>query len=325
MALQSALATVGVAKQTAKGSAASTATFGHGLTDGTIMSVEVDQSLEEHTSGVRTSAGVNRMSVVPAIDFSTRAHSKSTALWAYAALGAISTSGSSPYTHVCTLGSSLPYLTTFGTMAGNYYKIQDVKVDSLAFSFSNNEPLVTKVAGTGTALSVLAAVYTTTNDETNATYWTPIGGTFSVDVDGAGTAAATAKITQGEISISNNTDAVIVSGAVVPDDVVEGRQDVECSFDIIPNDLNLWRTIVTGSTSGTAAGSSVIYGTFSMQFANGSDTLTIAAARVAFTCDFPDADPSGGTVTLGLAGLAVSDSSNTTPLTVTVVNTNPTY
>jgi hypothetical protein len=116
-----------------------------------------------------------------------------------------------------------------------------------------------------------------------------------------------------------------VSGSITPDDVTVGRQEVECSFDVTPDDLNLWRTIVTGTSAATTAGSSVLYGTFSCQFSNGTDTLTIAASRVAFTCDFPDADPAGGTLTLTLAGLAVSDSAGTTPLTVTLVNTQASY
>lgn len=324
MAVQSALATVGVAKQSAKGSVASTATFGHGLTDGSVLTVEVDQSLEEHTSGKRTSVGVNRVAVMPGAEFSCRAHSKTVGLYGYGALGAIATTGAGPYTHTITLGDDLPYLTVFGALAGNYYKVSDVKVDELAFSWDGNEPLEVAVTSMGTTLEVLGSAFTKTNDEAAASYFTPIGGTFSVDVDGGSGTAATAKINTGEVTITNNAEQIMVAGNIEPDDIAVGRQEIEVSFEVTPNDLNLWRTIVTGSSAGTAASGSVLYGAFSCQFVNGSDTLTLAGTRVAFTTDFPDADPAGGTITLTLAGLAVSDGT-TSPLTMTLVNSQASY
>lgn len=325
MAVQSALALVGVAKQSGKASAASTATFGHGLTDGAIMSVEVDQSIEEHTSATRTSNDVNRTAITAGVDFTCRAHPKSIGLWAYGALGGISTSGVGPYTHTISSSSDLPYLTSFGTLASNYFKIQDLKVDELGFSWSGNDPLEVSVSGMGTQMSILGANYTTTNDESTAAYFTPVDGTFSVDVDanGSGT-SATAKINSGEVTVSNNADSVMVSGTIYPDDIIVGRQEVEVSFDITPDDLTLWKTIVTGTSSGSSVSSSVMYGNFSMQFVNGTNTLTLAATRVAFTCDFPDADPSGGTITLTLAGLVVSNA-GASPLTVTLVNSQASY
>jgi hypothetical protein len=324
MAVQSALALVGAAKQSVKGTAITTATFGHGLTDGAIMSVEVDQSIEEHTSGTRTSGDVNRTAITAGVDFTCRAHPRSIGLWAFGALGGIASTGAGPYTHTITSASDLPYLTTFGTLAGNYFRVQDVKVDSLGFSWSGNDPLEVAVSGMGTQLSILGANYTTTNDESTAAYFTPVGGTFSVDVDGASGTAATAKINSGEVTISNNADSVMVSGTIYPDDIIVGRQEVECSFEVTPDDLNLWRTIVTGTSGGSSVSSSVLYGTFSCQFVNGTNTLTLASTRVAFTCDFPDADPAGGTITLTLAGLAVSNA-GATPLTATLVNSQASY
>jgi hypothetical protein len=324
MAVQSALALVGAAKQSVKGTAITTATFGHGLTDGAVMTVEVDQSIEEHTSATRSSGDVNRTAITAGVDFTCRAHPKSVGLWTYGALGGIATTGTGPYTHTITMGSDLPYLTTFGTLAGNYFRLQDIKVDSLGFSWSGNDPLEVAVSGMGTQLSILASTYTTTNDESTATYFTPVGGTFSVDVDGGSGTAATAKINSGEVTISNNADSVMVSGTIYPDDIVVGRQEVECSFEVTPDDLNLWRTIVTGTSAGTSVSSSVLYGTFSMAFTNGTNSLTLASTRVAFTCDFPDVDPAGGTITLTLAGLAVG-SAGGSPLTATLVNSQASY
>lgn len=324
MGVQSALAKAGIAKQTARGTAATSATFGHGLTDGAILQVEVDQSIEEHTSGTRASGDVNRVAVNAGVELSARVHAKTVGLYAYAALGSVATTGAGPYTHACTIGDDLPYLTAFGKLANNFYSVQDVKIDELGFAWTGNEPLEMSVTGMGTALEVLGSDFTITSDETNAPYFTPVGGTFSIDVDGASGTAATAKINSGEVTIANNAEAIMVSGVITPDDVVVGRQEIEVSFEITPDNLNIWRTIVTGSASGTEASGTPVYGSFSCQFVSGSDTLTISANRVAFTCDFPDADPAGGTITLALAGLVVS-ANGASPLTVSVSNSQASY
>jgi hypothetical protein len=324
MPIQSALAQVGVAKQTVKGTPISNPTYGHGVTNGTVLTIDVAQGLEDHTSGTRVSPAVNRTGVMPGMDFSCRAHSRTTGLYLFGALGSIATTGAGPYTHTITTGADLPYLTAFGRMGSNIYAVNDLKVDSLELNFNQTEPIEIAVSGMGTTANY-AATFTATTDDTLATYFAAHTGTFSVDVDGASGTAATAKIQSGSIKINNNLESIMISGSIAPDDVFPGRQEIEVSFDIIPDDLNLWRTIITGTSSGTTAASAVTYGTFSVAFTNGADSLTIAATRVAFTADFPDADPAGGVVTLSLEGLAVQPLAGGTPITATLINTAVSY
>lgn len=325
MPIQSALAQVGVAKQSAKATAAANPTFAHGLTDGSILTAEVSQDAEERTSSVRASVGVNRTSVIPGIDFSSRVHPASVGMYALAALGTDAVTGTSPYTHAITLADSLPYLTMFGKLGSNIYKVQDVKIDSLGFSWSKTDPLAMKVAGIGTSITYTGATFTATTDETIGTpsaYFAGSAGTFSLDTI-SGT-PATANIVGGEITIANNLEPIILSGSVVPADIFEGRQDLECSFDLVVDDLNYWRSVLTGSTSGTTAAAAPSYGSFSVAFTSGANTLTLAATKVAFTTDFPDADPAGGPVQITLAGVIVRPNSGS-PLTITAVNTTASY
>lgn len=324
MALQSALAQVGVAKQSAKGTAAANPTFGHGVTKGTVLTVDVSQNLEDHTSGTRVSPGVNRNGVMPGMDFSCRAHSKTAGLYLYGALGAIATTGSGTYTHTITTGSDLPYLTAFGKLGSNIYAVNDMKIDSLAINWSGVEPVEMVVSGMGTTANY-GATFTAGTDDTLASYFAASAGTFSVDIDGASGTAATAKIASGSISISNNVETIMVAGSISPDDVFVGRQEIEVTFEVVPDDLALWRTIVTGTSAGSTASAAPVYGTFSIAFTNGTDSLTLAGTRVAFTCDFPDSDPSGGPVTLSIAGLAVQPAAGGTPITATLVNSQATY
>lgn len=324
MPIQSALAQVGVAKQTAKGTAATNPTFGHGVTDGVVLSLEIAQDAEEQTSAARASKAVNRTSVVPGMDFTGRAHPKSVGLYTFGALGAVATTGAGPYTHTITLADALPYLSGFGRLGSNIYRVQDLKVDSLGFSWNADEALSMAVKGMGTTVNY-AATFTPTTDEsigTDAKYFRASSGTFKLDVKTA--TPATAPITAGEITISNNLSTIQASGSISPSDVFEGRTDIECSFDVVVEDLTDWRAIATGSTTGTTATDAPLYGSFEINFTNGTDALKFTATKVAFLCDFPSADPAGGPVTLTFAGIVVRPDSGSL-LTVALTNSQASY
>lgn len=317
MTVQSALSKIGVGKQSAKGSAVANPTFAHGVTSGAVLTVDVQQSLEDHTSGTRVSPAVNRTGVIAGIDFSSRVHAASGGLWILGALGTDNVTGTTPKSHACTVASALPYLTTFGELDGVYYSVQDVKIGDLAIKWQGNEPVEMSASGMGTLLTY-PGTFTIGTDDTLAAYMRPAGGTFALDVD-SGT-PATAKVTGGEITISTPLTEIMLSGTITPDDIVEGKTEVECTFDIVPANLLEWRTIVTGSAAGTTAGPTTVYGSFSVVFTDGTYTLTLASSRVAFTVDFPDSDPGGGAVTLTLAGLCVQPAAGGTPITATMQN-----
>jgi hypothetical protein len=317
MPIQSALALVGAAKQSGKGSAETDPTYQHGITDGQVMTVEVAQDLEARTSGTRFAPAVNRTGVMPGIEFTCRGHVSSLGLWLYGALGAVATTGSSPnYSHAITTGADLPYLTAFGSLDSNLYSVEDVKVDSLEVSWSENEPVEFSVTGMGTNVGFPASI-TATTDDSAAAYLRPAGGTFQVDIDG--TTLAAAKVTGGSVSINNNLSPIMLSGTITPGDVFPGQQAVEVSLDVTPDNLNDWRTILTGSSAGTSVSAAPVYGSFSIQFTDGTKTLTLAATKVAFTTEFPSADAGGGPVTLSLAGLVVIPASGS-PFTATLTN-----
>ena len=322
MPIQSALALVGVAKQTNKATRVSNPVYGHGVTDGSILTVEVQQELEARTSGTRFAPAVNRTGVMPGFDFTSRVHASSAGLWLYGALGTVTTTGTSPKSHALTLGSDLPYLTVTGSMGGNIYSVDGAKVDSCELSWSENQPVEMAVSGMGCALT-LPATFTAGTDDSFATYMRPADGTFQLDIDG--TTLAAEAITGGSVSISNNLSPVLVSGTLTPSDVFPGQQTVECSFDVTPDDLDEWRTVLTGSSSGSSVSDVAIYGSFSCQFTDGTNTLTLAANRVAFTMDFPSADAGGGPVTLSLAGLVVLGTSGGTAFTATLTNSVASY
>ena len=320
--IQSAIALVGAAKQSAKGSASAQPTYSHGITDGSVLSLDITQDREERTSGSRFSPGVNRTEAQPGAEWTCRAHARTLPLYLYAALGAIATSGAGPYTHVLTLGEDLPYLSLFGKMGADIHRVPDAKVDELGISWSGNDPLEVSVSALGCELD-FQGTYTPTTDDSLAGYWTPVGGTFQLDIDG--TTLAAAPVTGGELSIANGASPIFLSGSITPDDIAVGAQEVEISLELTPANLNDWRTVATGSAAGSNIAGSPVYGSFSIAFANGADTLTIAATRVPFMIDFPDSDAGGGAVTITAVGMPVLPTGGGAPLTVTVVNTVASY
>ena len=317
--IQSAIAQVGVAKQSGKGSVAASPTYAHGVTGGSVMTVEIAQELEERTSGVRLSPAVNRTGVMPGIDFTGRAHPRSVGLWLYGALGSISTAGS--YTHTITVGDDLPYLTTFGKLGSNIYSVRDLKVDALGFSFENANPVEMSVSGMGTVVGYPGA-FNVVTDDSLASYFTAAIGTFKLDTDSS--TPVTASITSGEINIANALETIMLSGSISPDDVFPGRHETEVSFDVVVANLDDWRILTTGTNSGSSASAAPIYGSFEIAFTSGTDILKLEAAKCAFTTEFPEANPGGGPVTLTLAGLVVQTAGGA-GLTATVTNSVASY
>jgi hypothetical protein len=322
MPIQSAIAQVGAAKQTAKGTPGANPTFAHGITDGAVVTVEVAQELESRTSGKRFAPDVNRTGVMPGIDFTCRAHARATGLWLFGAMGATSVTGSdAPYTHTVVTGADLPYLTAFGKLGDKIIGVNDLKVDTCEISWSENEPVEMSVTGMGCATNV-AATFTPGTDDSYAAYMRPAGGTFKVAA--TGTTPTAANITGGSVSINNGLTPIMLSGAIQPSDVFPGQQSVEVSLEVTPDNLDLWQTILTSTGSGTTVSAAPIYGSFEIQFTDGTSTLQLEAERVAFTTDFPSADAGGGPVTLSLAGLVVLDGSQDT-MKATLVNTVAAY
>lgn len=93
---------------------------------------------------------------------------------------------------------------------------------------------------------------------------------------------------------------------------------------INPSDTTLWRTIITGTSSGSAIAATPTMGSFLVKFMNGTHYMQIAASSVAFVCDLPPAGPAGGAAESELSGLCYRGS-GATPITATVYNLQATY
>jgi hypothetical protein len=245
-----------------------------------------------------------------------------TALSAANLAGGAAAGGGGAYTHVITLGSSLSYLTAFQEKGdGTLIAVQDCKVDEVELSWEGNKPVKVTAGLVGGLLSFPATMTATVDETAAADYFTPVGGTFKYDVDSS--TPAEADVLGGKVTVKRNAEAKYFSGSIDAGDVFEGVCDVEVALTVIPEDMTLWRNVVTGSTSGTAVQSTPLYGSLELNFVRGADSLKIECANVAFIADMPEANPDGGAAEIELAGIAFRVAG--TPLTATLVNAQATY
>lgn len=323
MALQVGKDVLGLAKQTAKGTIAANPTFLHGLAGGGIK-VEISQESDELTSAYLAPAGAYRDAVENGADYTTRAWQKAVGAYLIAALGNVATSGSGPYTHTITLAAgALAYWTVFVKKGdGTITAVKDCKLDELEISWEENKPLELAAKWAGTVFSFPATFVGTVDESDTTNYFVPVGGTFKYDVDSATPVVASVK--SGKIAIKRGAEPQMFSGAIEAGDVYEGAAEVSCQFNVIPDDLTLWRTIVTGAAAGTTIGTTPLYGSFEHTFTKGADSLKLASSYVAFLADLPEADPAGGAAEMELSGLCYRGGT-ATPLTATLINTQVSY
>lgn len=323
MSKQRALARVGIAKQTAKGTPNANATFAFGVRSGAVVTTAITQDREDLTVVDQLVAPhANREGVLPGAGWTTRVFPESAPLLVFGALGAITTAGVGPFTHTIVPATALPYLTVFGELAGEIARIDDAKVDELTISWAGLSPPEVEAKLLGTAINFGSTFGTVGANEARAQYLTPAGGTYKLDV--ASATPVTARITDGSVKIGNGLVPELLSDDVLPDDVFEGTKVLDVSLKLMPADFTDWRKAVTGAAAGTSVSKVPVYGSFEFEFVSGTDKLKFAATRVAFAVEFPDADPSGGPVEVTAEGQIVLPASGAA-LTVTAINDTASY
>jgi hypothetical protein len=322
MALQIGRDVFYIAKQAARGTLAAAPAFAHGLTGGGI-SVDPKDEKVGITSAALAPSGAFREKVETEANVETLALAHSIGVYFLAALGNVATTGTTSFTHTFTLGAASPYLSAWIKKGdGLIVASRDCKLDELELEWDENKPLEVKSKLAGGKVSFPASV-TPVFDETSApTFFTPVNGTFAFAASGS-TPGAAASILSGGITIKRDVESYFFSGDIEAGDNAEGVCTPEIKLKMLAEDTSVWRTLLTGTSAGTTVSQTPVYGSFEFNFTAGSSTLKIAASRVAFTCDLPEADPDGGAAEIELSGICYL--SGATPLTVTLVNAQSSY
>ena len=333
MGVNTSIGLIGVAKQTAKGTAASAPTYVHGLTGGQTFKLDRSVSEDAVACGIRTGTDSHVDSVVPGVDIETFGYSDALGLYLLGVLGNIvsasqSGTGLSAYKHTATLGNTLPYLTFWGNVGGEITRVDDAKIDQLEMDFEGNKPLEFGITAIGlAALFGLSAFPGSVDPSCFDGYFVPTGGTFKIET--LGDTPAVAPVVKGNISINNNSKAEPLAGMVTPGDVEEGKCSVGGSITVKPSDMTLYRKMVTGSASGTELTGVMVYGSFELSFTHSKETdhkLKVSATHVPFTCDFPSVDPNGGAAEIDFSfeNIGVTSASGS-PITFVLENDTASY
>lgn len=323
--VQSRLAKVGLAAQTAKGSAAAAPEFVFGVTGGQVIKAELNEGDVNSTWSGRVQDGHDRTGVTPGAGFDLLVMPNSIGTLLFLLAGntvnnGYSVSGTDPYTHEFKAGDALSYGTLWAQYGTDFYSLADAKLNELEFSWEGPGSLKARAAILGKTLTFgLAEIPSGGTDERPASgLFRGHGGTFTVD-------SASALVKSGSIRFTNNVEALHGSDDVEPNDVFEGMVAAEASLTVVPENLNLWRKIVTGSTSGTTPAATPYFGNLSVKFVKDTDTdLTIAISNLKFACEVPEANPEGGPAELALEGMMSAPVSGD-PWTITLKNAHADY
>lgn len=319
-----AISAAGIAKQASKGVPAVNPTFWHGVTGGKMVDFEVDQKPDEVTTGLGGVSHFNRESVAVGADYSTRAFLKALGLYLLGVLGNVQTTGAAaPYTHVFTLGDSVPWLTLFSKLDTELRAAGDCKIDELSIAWEGTKPLDINVTAMGCVASWPAIITVPVGDERLGAYFLPVGGSYEIDVDGVTRVAY--PVLGGKITFKRSLEADIYSASVVPGDVNEGALEVEVEIKVRAATLADQRLILTGAVGGTTISETPVFGSFETTFVAGTASLALLGTRVPFTCETPEADPKGGPAELALKGPMLIPVGGTSPITATLTNDVATY
>ncbi len=282
----------GIAKNAgdAKGAHATTPHYRNPFTGGSAGPERVVDRLQEtDTNRDPGSAYLVRGGVAGAPELYVRP--SSFPAYAAAAFGSNTTTGAGPYVHtIDTSAGTLPYVTLFKMLGGTIYeRYEDCFVSSLTVRAEAGQPLTAALTFQGLSVTRAAAEWSTPGLYDVADPWyfheatVAIGGTTVNEVRSF------------ELTLENNvsqqqTDAITLY------DVVPGRRELTCSFDMIfdnVNAFNAYKTHHYGSTSGTTQPTTLATQSLSFTFTKGTDVIQFLVNKAAYE-EFPAEPDAGG-------------------------------
>lgn len=299
--IQDRITQIALAKQTALSSPASSGAYQIGVNSGSVATAEVSEDALPITWASRTGEGFDRATVTPGSSFETLAMPRSLGLLLKAALGVEQVTPGTPNVHTFTqaVTAALPYLTIFARKSSEYYKVGDCAISELEITWEGTKAVVVKVTAMGCTYEFLAAPFTADYDERpqcDDGVFKGAGGTFTVN-------GAAAVVEGGSIKITNNIEPVFGSNSLTPADVFPAMQQVDVSLNVVPNNLQDFRKVITGQAAGTTIVPDPFFGTCVVKFlAKDVNTLTFNGNNVRWLTEFPDTNAEGGPVKITLEG-----------------------
>ena len=308
--IQSRVATVGFAKQSAKASLETAPTFEVGVNSGTLAELDITEEDLPISWSSRMVQGHDRTSVTPGSSFETLAMPLSLGVLLQAAIGQDTISGAGdPYSHLFEPIVALPYLSMFGRRNDEYYVMGDSRISELVLSWEKTGALTVAVKTQGCTYEFDAAAPTpVAQEKPHSGILKGCSGTFQY-------AGAAATVTAGSITINNSIEAVFGSDSVLPADVFPALHTVDVSLTIVPDNLDEFQRAATGTTSGATVSCVPIYTTCDLSWSvegNADRQLLFDCDRMKTMINFPDVTSTGGPVELSVEGAIAEAAAGTT-------------
>jgi len=237
--------------------------------------------------------------------------------------GGAAAGGGGTYTHVVTPAATLPWATVFGKKDSDRKAASDCKLDELKFEWEGNDPIKVTTTWAGIDAEYSEEDYVPVLDEAELDYLKGIHlQTAAIDLDGS-EYDGDAEILGGSIAVKRNLTADIYSGDLLAGDLLEGNPEIDIELTVRVPDLLPVRLLLTGAVDGTSVTEDVPYGSADLTFAASSDSLELAATKIAWTTEEPEAEPKGGPAELKLKGRCYGTAGDL--FTATGVNEHASY
>ncbi len=318
------------AKQSARGTPASLATYKNAFSGGSIGPVrETDRLSETDSSRDQSAAYTTTGGVEGSPEIYVRP--KSFPFWLHGALGSTTTAGTMPnFTHTQKPADALPWLTLWklvGAQAaagGLLERYADCQVGSCTISADAGSPLTLALGIQGLSPSRISAadpnLAVVMDSDTVFNY-----NNAAVALGGGGTPTATRLISSFELTIENNLTRQQTDD-FVPYDISAGTREISLGFDMLFETYDEYNKFHYGGAAGTTISPNIF--TTNAQF-----TFTIDAnTEIAFTLpsiayeEFPvDPDPGGDPIVVSARAVAQKATGVTDLLTVVTKNSVTSY
>lgn len=333
MAINPSIGLVGAALQTDRDTPAATPTFLHGLTGGSPFGASRSIANTPVACGKRgpSDARVDGIEVAPSIE--SLCYPDVLGLYLYAALGNVVSTAVDDhegyFKHVFTMGDTLPYLTLWSQVGtDNFTEADGCKCSQVQISATGNEHLALTADFLGISADVgIDAIPGSLTPSCYDGKYTTTDCTFKLDT--ASETPTDALVSEASFTLANSIAALSSLGRVTPRDIADGSLSAGVSVTTIPDDITMYKKMVTGSESLTKVTGKVVLGSVYAKFMHTEDenmTLELEYKHVPFTADYPSVDPEGNEGTIQFtADSAIITSANESPVTVTLVNKVESY
>lgn len=230
-----------------------------------------------------------------------------------AALGKDVVTGSAkPYVHTVTMGESLPYYTVTeqkGSTSAPLTKLIGCKVSSLSIEAEGSTPPTMDIEMAGCKLNIGTGSFpagAALVDPMADGFYITAGAEvlFSANTATPGAVPSSIVLQSFSCEFQNDMESTTEFGQVEAKTQDEGASTVTCSLNGTTTDTSLWRTIKTGSASGTELSSTMVVGSLQVTFQHSKNsdwTFTLKFPAVPWNVSSMSVDPEGGPFDLELS------------------------